>query len=41
MSATMRMLMRTNKHHKQMMDERRMCRTEGIVLKSVQFGQYI
>jgi hypothetical protein len=41
MSATMRMRMRRNKHRKQMMDQPRMWRTEGIVLESVQIGQYI
>jgi len=33
--------MRRNKHHKPMMDQRRMWRTEGIVLESVKIGQYI
>jgi hypothetical protein len=37
--ATMRM--RRKKHRKLMMDQRRMWRTEGIVLESVQIGQYI
>ena len=41
MSATMRMRMRRNKHLKTMMDQRRMWRTEGIVLQSVKIGQYI
>jgi hypothetical protein len=41
MSATMRMRMRRNKHRKLMMDQRRMWRTEGIVLESVKIGQYI
>ena len=40
-SATMRMRMRMNKHRKLMMDQRRMWRTEGIVLESVKIGQYI
>jgi hypothetical protein len=33
--------MRSNKHRKPMMDQRRMWRTEGIVLESVKIGQYI
>ena len=37
--ATMRM--RRKKHRKPMMDQRRMWRTEGIVLESVKIGQYI
>ena len=41
MSAMMRMRMRRNKHSKPMMDQRRMWRTEGIVLESVKIGQYI
>ena len=41
MSATMQMRMRRNKHRKPMMDQRRMWRTEGIVLESVKIGQYI
>ena len=40
-SAKMRMRMRRNKHRKPMMDQRRMWRTEGIVLESVKIGQYI
>ena len=39
--ATMRMQMRRKKHRKPMMDQRRMWRTEGIVLESVKIGQYI
>jgi hypothetical protein len=30
-----------NKHRKPMIDQRRMWRTEGIVLESVKIGQYI
>jgi len=41
MSVTMRMRMRRTKHRKPMMDQRRMWRTEGIVLESVKIGQYI
>jgi hypothetical protein len=41
MSAMMQMLMRRNKHPKSMMDQRRLWRTEGIVLDSVKIGQYI
>ena len=41
MSATMRMRLQRNKHRKPMMDQRRMWRTEGIVLESVKIGQYI
>jgi hypothetical protein len=37
--ATMRM--RRKKHRKPMMDQRRIWRTEGIVLESVKIGQYI
>jgi len=33
--------MRRNKHRKPMMDQRRLWRTEGIVLESVKIGQYI
>jgi len=33
--------MRRKKHRKPMMDQRRMWRTEGIVLESVKIGQYI
>jgi len=36
----MQMRMRRNKHRKPMMDQRRMWRTEGIVLESVKIGQY-
>ena len=39
--ATMWMRMRRNKHRKPMMDQRRMWRTEGIVLESVMIGLYI
>jgi len=39
--AMMRMQMRRKKHRKPMMDQRRMWRTEGIVLESVKIGQYI
>jgi len=35
------MQMRRKKHRKPMMDQRRMWRTEGIVLESVKIGQYI
>jgi len=35
------MWMRRKKHRKPMMDERRMWRTEGIVLESVKIGQDI
>ena len=38
---TMRMLLSRNKHHKPMMDQRRMWRTEGIILESVKIGLYI
>jgi len=37
----MRMRITRNKHPKPMMDQRRMWRTEGIVLESVKIGQYI
>jgi len=37
----MGMRMRRKKHRKPMMDQRRMWRTEGIVLESVKIGQYI
>jgi len=37
----MQMQMRRKKHHKPMMDQRRMWRTKGIVLESVKIGQYI
>jgi hypothetical protein len=39
--ATMWMWMRRKKHRKPMMDQRRMWRTEGIVLDSVKIGLYI
>jgi len=39
--AMMWMRMRRNKHRKPMMDQRRMWRTEGIVLESVKIGLYI
>jgi len=39
--ATMQIRMRTNKHCKLIMDQRRMWRTEGIVLESVKIGLYI
>jgi len=39
--AMMRMQMRRKKHRKPMMDQRRMWRTEGIVLESVKIGRYI
>jgi hypothetical protein len=39
--ATMGTWMRRKKHLKPMMDQRRMWRTEGIVLESVIIGQYI
>jgi hypothetical protein len=39
--ATMQMRMRRKKHRKPMMDERRMWRTEGIVLESVKISLYI
>jgi hypothetical protein len=38
--ATMRMS-RRKKHRKPMTDQRRMWRTEGIVLESVKIGQYM
>jgi len=42
MRARMSMMgMRRKKHRKPMMDRRRMWRTEGIVLESVNIGQYI
>jgi len=41
MSATVRLRMRRNKHRKPMIDQRRMWRTEGIVLQCVKIGQYI
>jgi hypothetical protein len=37
----MRMRMRRKKHHKPMVDQRRMWRTEGIVLEGVKIGQCI
>jgi len=39
--ATIRMRMRRKKHPKPMMDQRRLWRTEGIVIESVMIGQYI
>jgi len=39
--ATMLMGMRRKKHRKPMMDQRRMGRTEGIILDCVKIGQYI
>ena len=39
--AMMQMQMRRMKHRKPMMDQRRMWRTEGIILESVKIGQYI
>jgi hypothetical protein len=39
--ATIRMAMRSNQHRKLIMDQRRMWRTEGIVLESEKIGQYI
>jgi hypothetical protein len=39
--AMMLMHMRRKKHRKPMMDQRRMWTTEGIVLESVEIGQYI
>src|SRR5882757_2867324 len=39
--AMMRVRMRRKKHRKPMMDQRRMWRTDGIVLESVKIGQYI
>jgi hypothetical protein len=39
--AMMGMQVRRKKHRKPMMDQRRMRRTEGIVLESVKIGQYI
>ena len=38
---TMRMRMRRKKHRKPMMNQRKMWRTEGIVLESVKIGLYI
>jgi hypothetical protein len=37
----MQMLLRRKKHCKPMMDQRRMCRTEGIVVESVKIVQYM
>jgi hypothetical protein len=37
----MRIQMRWKKHRKPMMDQRRMWRSEGIVLEGVKIGQYI
>jgi hypothetical protein len=39
--ATMQMRMRRLKHHKLIMDQCRMWRTESIVLESVKIGLYI
>jgi hypothetical protein len=39
--AMMPMRMRRKKHHKLMIDQCRMWRTEGIVLERVKIGQYI
>jgi hypothetical protein len=39
--AMMRMRMRRKNHRKPMMDQRRMWRTEGIVLDCVEIGGYI
>ena len=39
--ATMRMRMRRNKNCKPMMDQRRMWRTQGIVLESAKIRLYI
>jgi len=39
--AKMRMWMRRNNPRQQMMDQRRMWHTEGIVLECVKIGQYI
>jgi len=39
--AMMQMRMRRNKHHKPLMDQRRMCRTEDIVLESLKMRLYI
>jgi hypothetical protein len=39
--ARMRMPMRRKNHGKPIMDQRRMWRTEGILLESVKIGQYI
>jgi len=42
MRARMAMMwMRRKKHRKPMTEQRRMWRTEGIVLESVKIGQYI
>jgi hypothetical protein len=38
---TMRMRMRKTKHCKPMKHQRRLWRTEGVVLESVKIGQYI
>ena len=35
------MPMKKKKHRQPMIDQHRMCRTEGIVLESVKIGQYI
>jgi len=39
--AMMWMSMRRKKHRKPMIDQRRMWRTEGIVLERMKIGQYI
>jgi hypothetical protein len=39
--AMMRMRIRRKKHRKPMIDQRRMWRTEAIVLESVKIGLYI
>jgi hypothetical protein len=39
--AMLQMQIRRKKHRKLMMDQRRMWRTEGIVLESVKIGQNI
>jgi hypothetical protein len=39
--AMLQMQIRRKKHRKPMMDQRRMWRTEGIVLESVKIGQNI
>jgi hypothetical protein len=39
--ATMPLWMRRKKHHKLMMDQRRIWKTESIVLESMMIGQYI
>jgi len=37
----MQMRMRKNRHRKPMMDQRRIWRTEGILLESMKIGLYI